>query len=111
MSPDATNPAPARSAGTSCSAAWTSWTTRAGSAANTARPATPWPACAGGSSSRRDGGDAPGPSPQGEGEESGPGSRSVPPPPANPHYLLGRPYQIGGTWWYPRENQSLDETG
>ena len=33
------------------------------------------------------------------------------PPPANPHYLLGRPYQIGGTWWYPRENQSLDETG
>jgi rare lipoprotein A len=31
--------------------------------------------------------------------------------PANPHYVLGRPYQSGGTWWYPREDHSLDETG
>jgi rare lipoprotein A len=33
------------------------------------------------------------------------------PPPANPHYVLGRPYQSGGTWWYPRESLDLDETG
>jgi rare lipoprotein A len=32
-------------------------------------------------------------------------------PPPDPHYVLGRPYQAGGVWWYPRESQSLDETG
>jgi rare lipoprotein A len=34
-----------------------------------------------------------------------------PPPQANPHYVLDRPYQSGGTWWYPRESHDLDETG
>lgn len=33
------------------------------------------------------------------------------PPQANPHYVLGAPYQSGGTWWYPRESHDLDETG
>jgi rare lipoprotein A len=32
-------------------------------------------------------------------------------PQANPHYVLGEPYQSGGIWWYPRETYSLDETG
>jgi rare lipoprotein A len=34
-----------------------------------------------------------------------------PPPQANPHYVLGAPYQSGGTWWYPRDSHDLDETG
>ncbi|MGA3402505.1 MAG: RlpA-like double-psi beta-barrel domain-containing protein [Acetobacteraceae bacterium] len=34
-----------------------------------------------------------------------------PPPQANPHYVLDRPYQSGGTWWYPRESHDLNETG
>ena len=34
-----------------------------------------------------------------------------PTPSANPHYMLGQPYQSGGTWWYPRESYDLDETG
>lgn len=34
-----------------------------------------------------------------------------PPPQSNPHYVLDRPYQSGGTWWYPRESHDLDETG
>ncbi len=38
----------------SCSAAWTSWATPAGSAANIARPATPWPDLPGASSSGSD---------------------------------------------------------
>jgi rare lipoprotein A len=33
------------------------------------------------------------------------------PPPANPHYLLGSPYQVGGIWYYPRESYELQETG
>ncbi|HVC61476.1 MAG TPA: RlpA-like double-psi beta-barrel domain-containing protein [Acetobacteraceae bacterium] len=33
------------------------------------------------------------------------------PPRANPHYVLGLPYQSGGTWWYPRASHDLDETG
>jgi rare lipoprotein A len=33
------------------------------------------------------------------------------PPQANPHYVLEQPYQSGGTWWYPRESQNLDQTG
>ncbi|HUN39301.1 MAG TPA: RlpA-like double-psi beta-barrel domain-containing protein [Acetobacteraceae bacterium] len=32
-------------------------------------------------------------------------------PPANPHYVLGPPYQAGGTWWYPQESYNFDETG
>jgi len=34
-----------------------------------------------------------------------------PPPAAEPHYVLDRPYQAGGTWWYPRESHELNETG
>lgn len=29
----------------------------------------------------------------------------------NPHYELGHPYQVRGTWFYPSENFTLDETG
>jgi rare lipoprotein A len=32
-------------------------------------------------------------------------------PSASPHYEVGRPYQAGGTWYYPGENFTLDETG
>ena len=34
-----------------------------------------------------------------------------PPPPANPHYVLGAPYQADGVWYYPRESYQLQETG
>jgi rare lipoprotein A len=34
-----------------------------------------------------------------------------PPPPTNPHYVLGAPYQAGGVWYYPRERYELQETG
>jgi peptidoglycan lytic transglycosylase len=34
-----------------------------------------------------------------------------PPPPTNPHYILGAPYQVGGVWYYPRERYELQETG
>ena len=33
------------------------------------------------------------------------------PPPANPHYVLGAPYQAGGIWYYPRESYEGQETG
>jgi rare lipoprotein A len=33
------------------------------------------------------------------------------PPPSNPHYVLGAPYQADGVWYYPRENYALQETG
>ncbi|MEJ0020663.1 MAG: RlpA-like double-psi beta-barrel domain-containing protein [Acetobacteraceae bacterium] len=33
------------------------------------------------------------------------------PPPANPHYVLGAPYQAGGVWYYPRESYEGVETG
>jgi rare lipoprotein A len=33
------------------------------------------------------------------------------PPPANPHYVLGSPYQAGGVWYYPRESYEQQETG
>lgn len=33
------------------------------------------------------------------------------PQPANPHYLLGAPYQAGGVWYYPQENYQAQETG
>jgi rare lipoprotein A len=29
----------------------------------------------------------------------------------NPHYVLGKPYQAGSVWYYPREAFDLDETG
>ena len=34
-----------------------------------------------------------------------------PVPGARPHYKVGNPYQIGGIWYYPRENPDYDETG
>jgi rare lipoprotein A len=30
---------------------------------------------------------------------------------ADPHYVLGKPYQAGSVWYYPRESYELDETG
>jgi rare lipoprotein A len=33
------------------------------------------------------------------------------PPPANPHYVLGQPYQAGDAWFYPRESYEMQETG
>jgi rare lipoprotein A len=29
----------------------------------------------------------------------------------DPHYVLGKPYQVGTVWYYPRETFDLDETG
>jgi rare lipoprotein A len=29
----------------------------------------------------------------------------------DPHYVLGKPYQVGSIWYYPRESFDLDETG
>jgi rare lipoprotein A len=29
----------------------------------------------------------------------------------DPHYVLGKPYQAGAVWFYPRESFDLDETG
>jgi peptidoglycan lytic transglycosylase len=29
----------------------------------------------------------------------------------DPHYVLGKPYQTGNVWYYPREAYDLDETG
>jgi rare lipoprotein A len=39
-----------------------------------------------------------------------------PPPPApplqaHPHYVLGKPYQAAGHWYYPAETYALDQTG
>ncbi len=33
------------------------------------------------------------------------------PPPANPHYVLGAPYEAGGAWFYPRESYEGVQTG
>jgi rare lipoprotein A len=33
------------------------------------------------------------------------------PPPADPHYVLGAPYEAGGVWYYPRERYEGQETG
>jgi rare lipoprotein A len=33
------------------------------------------------------------------------------PPPPQPHYVLGAPYQAGGVWYYPRDNYEGTETG
>jgi rare lipoprotein A len=30
---------------------------------------------------------------------------------ANPQYKIGNPYQIGGVWYYPREEPDYDQTG
>jgi rare lipoprotein A len=30
---------------------------------------------------------------------------------SDPHYVLGKPYQAGAVWFYPRESFDLDETG
>ncbi len=35
----------------------------------------------------------------------------VSPPPAAGVYKIGQPYQIDGTWYYPREQPDYDETG
>ncbi|MDE2576582.1 MAG: SPOR domain-containing protein, partial [Rhodospirillales bacterium] len=32
-------------------------------------------------------------------------------PPATLHYVVGRPYQAGGVWFYPHEDFARDETG
>ena len=32
-------------------------------------------------------------------------------PAANPHYQLGRAYQLKGIWYYPNESYDLDDTG
>jgi rare lipoprotein A len=34
-----------------------------------------------------------------------------PPPPVDPHYVLGAPYQAGGVWYYPRDSYEGQETG
>ena len=35
----------------------------------------------------------------------------APPPQAHPHYVLGKPYQAAGHWYYPAETYALDQTG
>ncbi len=35
----------------------------------------------------------------------------TPPLKPDPHYVLGKPYQVGSMWLYPRESFDLDETG
>ncbi len=37
----------------------------------------------------------------------------APPPPVmpNPIYKVGKPYQVGGIWYYPQEQPAYDETG
>ena len=35
----------------------------------------------------------------------------APPLKPDPHYVLGKPYQAGQVWFYPRESYDLDETG
>jgi rare lipoprotein A len=32
-------------------------------------------------------------------------------PAPHPHYVLGKPYQSGGVWWYPRDSYDFNETG
>jgi rare lipoprotein A len=34
-----------------------------------------------------------------------------PPQTAQPTYKVGQPYEVSGTWYYPQENYSYDETG
>lgn len=35
----------------------------------------------------------------------------TPQPTPDPHYVLGKPYQAGAIWFYPKESFDLDETG
>ena len=35
----------------------------------------------------------------------------APPLKPDPHYVLGKPYQAGGVWFYPRETFEFNETG
>jgi rare lipoprotein A len=35
----------------------------------------------------------------------------TPPLKPDPHYVLGKPYEVGSLWFYPRESFDLDETG
>jgi rare lipoprotein A len=35
----------------------------------------------------------------------------TPPLKPDPHYVLGKPYQVGSIWIYPRESYDLDQTG
>jgi rare lipoprotein A len=35
----------------------------------------------------------------------------TPPLKPDPHYVLGKPYQVGNIWYYPKEAFDLDETG
>lgn len=32
-------------------------------------------------------------------------------PAPHPHYVLGKPYQSGGVWWYPRDSYDFNQTG
>lgn len=32
-------------------------------------------------------------------------------PAPQPHYVLGKPYQSGGVWWYPTDSYDFNETG
>lgn len=38
-------------------------------------------------------------------------ARTPPPPIAQPRYVVGEPYQMGGVWSYPREDFQLSQTG
>jgi rare lipoprotein A len=37
--------------------------------------------------------------------------RGGPPVPSHPHYIVGDGYQMGGVWYYPREDYGYDRTG
>src|SRR5579885_1840955 len=36
---------------------------------------------------------------------------AVAPPPPHGVYKVGQPYQVDGTWYYPKEEPDYDETG
>jgi rare lipoprotein A len=38
-------------------------------------------------------------------------NRKPPPPPTPAHYTLGSPYQMGGVWYYPKDQTEYDATG
>ncbi len=38
-------------------------------------------------------------------------SRRKPPPPTPAHYTLGAAYQLGGVWYYPKDQTEYDATG
>ena len=43
--------------------------------------------------------------------EAPPAPMAPPAPAPNPIYKVGEPYEIGGVWYYPREQPDYDETG